>query len=258
MGYSLKKKSKTVLAIVAHPDDVEFLCAGTIALLKKKEWQIELATMTAGDCGTRELNPEKISKIRKKEAAEAAKLLNANYHCLDFNDIFILYDRPSLLKVIELIRQIRPTVVLTMSPSCYMVDHELTSKLVQTATFAAGITNIPTGKTPPYFNIPYLYYMDPMEGKDKFGKIIKPGFVVDITTVIETKVTMLKCHDSQRQWLMDHHGMDHYLETMKQFSAQRGKLAGFEYGEGFRQHLGHGYPQENILELELHESVHHL
>ena len=98
--------------------------------------------------------------------------------------------------------------------------------------------------------------MDPMEGKDKFGTAVEPGFVVDITSAIDTKEEMLKCHDSQRQWLMDHHGMDRYLETMRQFSADRGTLAGVEYGEGFRQHLGHGYPQDNLLRTELEKYVH--
>ncbi len=258
MNNSLDKDRKVALAVVAHPDDVEFLCAGTLALLKQKGWQIELVTMTAGDCGTRELSPEKISNIRKAEAAKSAELLDADYHCLEFRDVFIMYDQPSLRKVIKLIRQVQPTLVLTMSPSCYMVDHEMTSKLVQTATFAAGMANISTEDASPYFNVPYLYYMDPMEGKNKFGDMIEPGFVVDISDVIDTKKEMLKCHDSQRQWLLDHHGMDQYLETMKQFSSERGEMVGVEFGEGFRQHLGHGYPQENILGTELDEAVHQI
>lgn len=256
MDGSSGENRKIILAVVAHPDDAEFLCAGTLALLQRNGWKIELATMTAGDCGTRELSAEKISEIRKKEAERSAELIDAKYHCLEFKDIFITYDRLSLLKIIKLIRRVRPAVVLTMSPSCYMVDHEMTSKLVQTACFAAGMTNISTGEIPPYFNIPHLYYLDPIEGKDKFGTIIEPGFVVDISPVIDIKEEMLKCHKSQRQWLLDHHGMDQYLDTMKQLSAQRGKIVGVKFGEGFRQHLGHGYPQDNVLESELQEAVH--
>lgn len=248
------KNSKIVLAVVAHPDDAEFLCAGTLALLKQRGWQIELATMTAGECGTRELSPEEISEIRKGEAAEAAGLLDAGYHCLECPDVFIMYDRPTLLKAIELIRTVKPDLVFTMSPSCYMVDHEMTSKIVQTATFAAGMVNIETA-TPPFFRIPHLYYLDAMEGKDKFGREVEPGFVVDITPVIDLKEQMLRRHDSQRQWLLDHHGMDKYLETMKQMSANRGEMVDVAYGEGFRQHLGHAYPQDNILEVELTEQV---
>jgi LmbE family N-acetylglucosaminyl deacetylase len=239
--------TNTAIAIVAHPDDAEFLCAGTLALLRKKGWQIEMATMTAGDCGSRDLGPDEISKIRKSEAAKAAAILDGGYVCIGSRDLFIFYDEPTLKKVIKLIRNVRPKIILTMSPSCYMVDHEMTSKIVQSAAFAAGITNIPTDPVSPYFHVPHLYYMDPMEGKDKFGTIIKPNFVTDISSVMKTKEQMLACHESQRKWLMEHHGMDEYMMAMKQFSADRGKLAGVPFGEGFRQHLGHAYPQDNLL-----------
>lgn len=250
------KNSDVVLTMVAHPDDAEFLCAGTLALLKQQGWQVELATMTAGECGTRDLGPEQISNIRKTEAARAAKLLEADYHCLECRDVFIMYDQSTLLRAIKLVRKVRPKIVLTMSPFCYMVDHEMTSKIAQTACFAAGMVNIKTENVPPYFYIPYLYYMDPMEGKDKFGTEIQPGFIVDITSVIDVKEKMLRCHDSQRKWLLEHHGMDQYLDTMKHASAKRGKLIDAKYGEGFRQHLGHAYPQENILLEELSDYVH--
>lgn len=255
MNKNTKENAKVVLAVVAHPDDAEFLCAGTLAQLRKQDWEVVIATMTAGDCGTRELSSEKISKIRRKEAAEAAKLLNADYHCLECKDAFIMYDRPTLLKAIKLVRGVKPDVVFAMSPTCYMIDHEITSNIIQTATFTAGMINIKTGDVPPYFRVPHLYYMDPIEGKNKFGEEIEPGIVVDISSVIDIKEEMLRCHDSQRTWLLQHHGMDKYLETMKQLSAKRGRKVGVEYGEGFRQHLGHGYPQDNILLEELGKAI---
>jgi LmbE family N-acetylglucosaminyl deacetylase len=247
--------NKTVLAVVAHPDDVEFICAGTLALLKEKGWRIEVATMTAGDCGSREYSREEISKIRKKEAATAAKLLDARYHCLECNDIFLMYDKPTLLKTISLIRKTKPRLVLTMSPSCYMVDHETTSRLVQTACFSAGIVNIEIENTAPFYYIPYLYYLDPMEGKNKFGEEIEAGTIVNISTVMSIKEKMLKCHKSQRDWLAAHHGMYKYVLTMKQLSEKRGKEISTKYAEGFRQHLGHAFPQENILKEELNDLV---
>ena len=250
-----EETNKTALAIVAHPDDAEFLCAGTLALLKERGWQIELATMTAGDGGSREYGGEEISKIRKKEAATAAKFLNAGYHCLEFKDIFIMYDKPGLEKTIALIRKTKPRLVLTMSPSCYMVDHETTSRLVQTACFAAGVVNIKTEDIPPYYYIPYLYYLDPMEGKDKFGEEVQASTLVDISDTIEIKEKMLKCHKSQRNWLAAHHGMDKYILNMKQFSAKRGEEISTKYAEGFRQHLGHAFPQENILKIVLGDLV---
>jgi LmbE family N-acetylglucosaminyl deacetylase len=211
--------------------------------------------MTAGDCGSIEHSREKISAIRKKEAATAAKIIDSNYHCLESDDIFIMYDRPTLLKTISLIRKTRPKIVLTMSPSCYMVDHETTSLLAQTACFSAGIMNIKTADIAPYHYIPYLYYVDPMEGKDKFGNQIKASTIVDISNVMDIKEKMLKSHKSQQSWLMAHNGMDEYTLTMKELSEKRGAEIAAKYGEGFRQHLGHAFPQDNILKEELGELV---
>jgi LmbE family N-acetylglucosaminyl deacetylase len=247
---------KTVLSIGAHPDDAEFFCAGTLALLHEKGWQVHIATMTPGDCGTVQYSREEISKIRRAEAAKAASLLDGTYHCLECNDIFIMYDRPSLLKVIELVRKVRPRIVFTTSPSDYMVDHEMASKLAQTACFACGVVNVETPGAEPFEPIPHLYYMDPAEQKDIFGTEIEPGTIVDTTGVMETKGKMLCCHESQRHWLMTHHGMDEYVNMMKTSDQKRGQQINTDFAEGFRQHLGHAYPHDNILKAELGDLVH--
>ncbi len=255
MGNTLDNNIKnTVLAVVSHPDDAELLCAGTLALLKDRGWHVVLATMTPGDGGTATLGREEISAIRKAEAAKAASLLDAPYHCLECDDIFVLYDRPTLLKVIELVRKTGPRMVITMSPLCYMVDHEVTSKLVQTACFSAGVKNIGTASAP-FHHVPHLYYADAMEGKDRLGQPVTPTMVVDISDKIDLKEAMLACHASQREWLRAHHGMDEYVQAMRASGQARGKTVGVAYGEGFRQHLGHAFPQDNLLAAELGESV---
>lgn len=244
------KKNKTVLAVGTHPDDIEIMCAGTLALLKEHSWEIAIATMTAGDCGSAELDRKEISKIRRNEAATSAKLLGANYTCMDNDDIFLFYDRPTLLKAINLIREVKPDIVITQSPVDYMVDHEITSKVIKTACFSAGIKNIKT-EAEPFMKIPYLYYMDSLEGTDAFGNSIRPTTIVNISSKIETKEKMLKCHKSQRSWLMSHNGIDEYIISMKEFSSLLGKEINTKYAEGFRQHLGHAYPKTNILREEL-------
>jgi len=244
-------KKKTVLAIVAHPDDVEFLCAGTLALLHKQGWQVHIATMTPGDCGSVELSREKISDIRRNESANAVAILDGTYHCLENDDIFILYDRPTLLKAIALVRKVKPELVFTHSPADYMLDHEITSKIAQTACFSCGMININTEGIDAYDQIPYLYYLDPMEGIDILGNEIKSDTIVDISSVMDIKEKMLTCHESQRNWLMEHHGMDEYVHTMKEKKKKRGRDINKNYGEGFRQHLGHAFPKDNILTKEL-------
>jgi len=250
------KSGKSVLSLGAHPDDAEFFCAGTLALLRKKGWQIHIATMTPGDCGTVQYSREEISRIRRAEAAKAASLLDGTYHCLECDDIFILYDRPSLLRAIELLRKVRPAIVFTTSPSDYMVDHEMASRIAQTACFACGVVNIEIAGVEAFDPVPYLYYMDPVEGKDNFGAEVKAGTIVDITGAMKTKEKMLCCHESQRNWLLKHHGIDNYVTSMKKLGEKRGREINACFAEGFRQHLGHAYPQDNILKAELGDLVH--
>jgi LmbE family N-acetylglucosaminyl deacetylase len=137
-----------------------------------------------------------------------------------------------------------------------MVDHETASRLAQTACFCCGVVNVETPEAEPFEPIPYLYYADPVEGKDKFGTEIKPAMMVDISHVMDLKEKMLCCHESQRDWLLKHHGMDEYVNMMKAFGAKRGQEIGCAFAEGFRQHLGHAYPQDNILRKELADLVH--
>lgn len=246
-----RQMNKKVLSLFAHPDDAEFSCAGTLALLNQSRWDIHIATMTSGDCGTTKLSSEEISRIRRQEAAGSAEILKGTFHCLECDDMFIMYDRPTLLKVIEILRKIKPAIVFTHSPADYLTDHENTSRLVWTGCFSAGMRNIEIAGTKPFETVPYLYYADPFEGKDKFGTEIKPSVLIDITTVIDIKEKMLCCHKSQRNWLLEHHGMDEYVESMKRFCRLRGRIINKDYAEGFRQHLGHGFGQDNILKRQL-------
>ena len=90
--------------------------------------------------------------------------------------------------------------------------------------------------------------MDPDEGRDREGNIVHPQFVVDVSRYMKRKTDMLACHDSQRVWLQKHHHMDNYLETMHDWTRARGKLAGYEYGEGFRLYKCHPYPTTPLME----------
>jgi LmbE family N-acetylglucosaminyl deacetylase len=252
------RSTRTALAVGAHPDDVEFLCAGTLALLHANGWNTHVATMTGGDCGSATLGREEISALRKKEAAAAAALLNGNYYCLDCDDVFIAYDRPTLMKAIRLIRRVRPEIIFTMSPVDYMVDHEVTSAVMRTACFSAGMRNINTDGIEPYPKVPHLYYMDPMEGKDILGSPVTATTIVDIGTTMEKKELMFLCHESQRSWLAEHHGVEEWLESLRELSRLRGAAVGVQFGEGFRQHRGHAYPQDNLLAEELRGFVHNV
>lgn len=239
------------LAIVAHPDDIEFLCAGTlIRLVREHGWALHMATMTAGDCGSAEHDPEEISKIRRAEAQASADCIGATYHCVGALDLRVFLNDDMLDRVVRLMADVRPDVVFTHSPDDYHTDHEQTSRIVRAATFAAPIPNFFHGRweaQKPIDHIPHLYYCDPVEGKDLFGNAIRPAFWINISDQIVEKEKMLACHASQRNWLIKHHGMDDYLRAMRDWSAKQGQAAGVKYAEGFRQHLGHSYPQDNLI-----------
>ncbi len=241
---------KIAMSILAHPDDAEFLCAGTLARLKQEHgYEVHLASMTPGDCGSASLPPAEISRVRTDEGAKAAAIMGATFHCLQERDLLVFYNEPTLEKVTRLLRQVRPSVVFTHSPADYMLDHETTSALARAAAFAAPIPNFlhDRGLGKPLAHIPHLYYCDPIEGKDPLGREVKPSFCIDISRMIDTKSAMLSAHASQRDWLLKHHGMDQYLEAMKHWSGLRGQQHGAAFAEGFRQHLGHSYPQENLV-----------
>ncbi len=244
------EETENILAFMAHPDDAEFLCAGTLARLQARGYKIHIATMTAGDGGSAILPNEEIAKKRLEEARQSAAILDAHYDCAYASDFFVTFNEWAVKRAIEIVRKARPTIVITHSSQDYMTDHEQTSMIVRAACFAASAINARTqveNPAPPLAAIPHLYYADPIEGKDIFGTPIKPTFYVDITEVIETKSEMLACHSSQREWLLQQHGMDHYIESMKHWSAHRGAEIGVNFAEGFRQHVGHAYPQNNLL-----------
>src|SRR5262245_14893938 len=96
---------KTCLALLAHPDDAEILCAGTLIRLIDADWNIHIVTATAGDCGSMSLPGAAIARVRLGEARRAAKLIGATYHCLMETDALVVFDKPTIRKTIELFRK---------------------------------------------------------------------------------------------------------------------------------------------------------
>jgi len=156
-------RNKIALSFLAHPDDAEFLCAGTLARLADAGWSVHIATATPGDCGSATMDRWEISAVRVKEAQKAASLIGATYHCLDEGDIFVVFDKPTVNKVVDLFRRVCPTLVFTHAPKDYMIDHEMVSLLARAASFAYGIPNVSEVPRPAGAVVPHLYYCDPIE-----------------------------------------------------------------------------------------------
>ena len=256
---STESKVPRLLVVMAHPDDCEILVGGTLFHLKDLGWELGIATMTAGDCGSATVPREEIARIRYAEAQAAAGYLGAWYACVGLMDVEVDYNVENLRRVVEVMRRFDPGVVITHSPVDYMLDHEDASRLARGAAFALAVPNYETRQNPPVQATratPALYYADPTEGIDPQGQRIYPQFYVDIGKQLPRKREMLSRHASQREWLRSHHGIDEYLDRMTAWGAGYGRECGFEIAEGFRQHLGHGYPHQPILQEALQGLLH--
>ena len=215
---------------------MEFLCAGTLLHLADRGGSIHVATMTPGDCGSTRLSATAIARLRRKEAGESARLLGARYDCLEERDLRVFYEGRTLRKVMELVRRVSPRLVFTHSPTDYMVDHENTSRLVQTACFGAMATTFKTGSRRAARAtgfVPHLYYAAPFGGRDILGRAVKLSLWVNTTQVIGRQTAMLACHKSQREWLESQQGIDNYLG----FSPPPRRSARQTGRRGFRRRL---------------------
>jgi LmbE family N-acetylglucosaminyl deacetylase len=256
---SLDSKSSRLLVVMAHPDDAEMLVGGTLFHLKDLGWELGIVTMTAGDCGSATVGREEIARIRYAEAQSAAAYLGAWYACAGLMDVEVIFNVENLRRVVDVMRRFDPDVVITHSPVDYMLDHEEAARLARGAAFALAMPNYEARQNPPAQRgraTPALYYADATEGKDPMGRRIYPQFYVDISKPLPQKREMLSRHVSQREWLRSHHRMDEYLDRMAAWAAGYGSECGFAYAEGFRQHLGHGYPHEPILQAALKSFLH--
>ena len=244
-----------ILAVHAHPDDVETLAAGALALLAREGHHVTIATATAGDCGSIEHGPEETARIRKAEGAAAAALIGADYHCIGLPDLGVFSDDPTRRRVTELLRAIRPDVVITASPVDYHPDHETISLLARDACFAAPVPNYRTGPAGPLEAIPHLYFCDPAGGQDRTGAAIDPEFGADVEAAFEVKCAMLACHASQKTWVSKQHDIDDHHASVEAWTRRQGGLFGVALAEGFRQYRHTPYPVTPLLQQLLGDAL---
>jgi LmbE family N-acetylglucosaminyl deacetylase len=239
---------RVALSLLAHPDDAEFLCAGTLIRLADAGWDVHIATVANGNCGSTTMPRGEIAAVRRKEGIAAAATIHATYHTLDEPDIEVVFDKATNRTAIDLLRRIAPTLLFTHARHDYMLDHEQVHLLARAAAFSYSIPNASDLPLVPGSAIPWLYYCDPVEARDPYsGELVTPTSYVDITSQMDRKIEMLACHASQREWLRAHHGMDEYIEAMKRIGAERGRQRRVAYAEAFVQHRGHPYPQSDLL-----------
>jgi len=236
----------SALAIAAHPDDIEFVMAGTLLLLKEAGWEIHCLNVTDGNMGSTVMNAAQTARVRSKEAQASAKLMRAKWHAPFCPDLGVFYTEKNIRRVCAVVREAKPTVILTHALADYMEDHMITARLAVSGAFARGIPNYrSTPQRPPTLEPCVIYHAMPHGQCTPTRVPVTPEICVDTTSVHTAKREALACHQSQKQWLDETQGMDSYLVTMDTFSRRLGKQTRkFTHAEGWTRHLHFGFGAE--------------
>lgn len=236
-----------VLAIGAHPDDIEFMMAGTLLKLRHAGYELHMMNIANGSCGTATEDRETIIARRTAEARDAARSLGAHFYEPIVDDLDILYVTEQLRKVTAVVRKVSPRILLVQPPQDYMEDHMNACRLAVSAAFFRGMRNfISDPALPPVAGEVTVYHALPYGLCDARRRVVKAGQYVNITNVLSEKRAALACHRSQKEWLDHSQGLDSYLKAMEDMCRQVGGWSGrFEYAEGWQRHSHLGFCSEH-------------
>jgi N-acetylglucosamine malate deacetylase 1 len=219
------REAVEILAVGAHPDDVELGCGGTLARLSRRGHSVGILDLTRGEAGTRG-TPE----TRAAEAVEAARILGALFRDgLDLGDGNLRTDRAAELEVIEVLRRRRPRLVFAPLPADRHPDHARAGRLVTDAAFYSGLRSLATGRAP-HRPQQVVYYPSTF--------LAEPTFLVDVTEALETKLEAVRAFRSQ---FFDPSSTEpatfisspEFLEGVTARARAFGRLAGAGAAEGF-------------------------
>jgi len=244
--------SQVAFAVAAHPDDIEFMMAGTLLLLGRAGYELHYMTVANGSCGSTTMTRDETIATRTQEARDAAGVLGASYHEPLVDDIQIYY-RPELVaQLCAIVRDVRPEILLVPAMHDYMEDHSNTSRLMVTAAFCRGMPNYPTDPPRPAIETEMaLYHAMPYGLVDQFGNAVRPRWCVDVTSVADRKREALACHRSQKDWLDRSQGLDSTLQAMDDLSTAVGRMSGrFARAEGWHQHAHMGFGPGDFRPLQ--------
>lgn len=231
------------MAIAAHPDDIEFLMAGTLLLLKERGFQIHYFNLSTGNCGSMNTKAAATRRARLREAKAAAALLGATFYPPIADDLEIIYSVPLIRKVASVIRKAAPQILLVPSLRDYMEDHTETARIAVTAAFARGMPNFKVNPArKPISSEITVYHALPHGLRDELGAEIRPSLFINTASVQNQKRSALAAHRSQKDWLDASQGMGSYLQVMDDMSGAIGQMSGrFQHAEGWRKHSHLGF-----------------
>jgi N-acetylglucosamine malate deacetylase 1 len=225
----LNFRFESVLAVVAHPDDAELLCAGTLARAKADGAAIAVCVLCRGDKGQPSQTVAALAAVRRKEMRASAKLLGATLFPGECSDGMLLDTPAQRTKLIDIYRKFKPTLVLAHPAEDYHPDHRAASALAEAASWFCASRGHRT-KSPAMKHSPALWWMDTLNMN---GFI--PGFYIDISDFVDLKVRLLGCHHTQLQRGKDA-DFSPLAELMRLQVRTRGMQAGVDAAESFRAH----------------------
>ncbi len=240
--------SKVAFAVGAHPDDIEFMMAGTLVLLGRAGHQLHTMTVANGSCGSTAMGRDETIAVRTQEARDAAAVLGATYHPPLVDDLQIVYTPRLVSRLCAIVREVRPEILLIPAARDYMEDHMNTSRLMVSAAFCRGMPNFPTD--PPSEAIDgdvALYHAMPVGLTDQVRNPVRPHLCVNVSDVGKIKRRALACHRSQSDWLDQSQGVGSTTGAMEALSAAVGRMSGtFEHAEGWHRHAHTGFAAEDF------------
>ena len=219
-----------ILAIGAHPDDVELGCGATIAKEISRGKKVGILDLTRGELGTRGS-----AEIRDNEAANSAKILGVTVReNLAFADGFFVNDKEHQLEVIKILRKYQPDIVLCNAIDDRHIDHGKGSKLVSDACFLSGLRKIETalsGNDQQSWRPQHVYHY--IQWKN-----LEPDFVIDISGFVAKKMEAVQAYSSQFYDPKSNEPVSpisskNFLDSIKYRAQDLGRLIGVEAGEGF-------------------------
>lgn len=231
-----------VLAVGCHPDDLEIACSGTLRKYVEQGADVYMCHVANGCHGHVVIEPDALKEIRTHEAEEAGRIIGAKQvFNLDVNDMEVdSHDLAVIDAMADVVRFVRPDVIITHNADDYMQDHTEASRIATNGSFCSGLHHRPR-KYDAFSSFVPVFFMDTLAGVG-----FQPTHYVDITAQIDTKIRALECHESQLKWMFEHDGID-FADMVRTCSKYRGYQCGVAYAEGFKPY--NVYPRYSTRNL---------
>ncbi len=242
---------KAAFAIASHPDDIEFGMAGTLLKLKDAGYEVHYMNLATGSMGTNCYTHDEIVAIRRNEAKTSAESQGIIFHDSICDDLEVFYCKDLFMKLVPVVREVDPEILLTHGPYDYMEDHVNAGRLAVSAAFCRGMTNCPVSRPAAATNTDVaVYHSMPHSITDQLRRPVIPGMFVNVEDKMDVKKAMLNYHKSQKEWLDVSQGMDAYLDELVWRMEYFGKLSGrYKYAEGWIRHNPLGFCKNDFNPL---------